>query len=174
MRNRSAAAVFYILSVLLFPVTLIGYVIWVGKGIFTGHASGVSATAQGPLSARWFEHNLGAREDEPANRLMKVLPGVPPLGLRLVAGPTLLAHRVTGYVPKAFRRPFEGDIPPQYQASARVAFFDNAVDRFLDDITQPSSSAQVSTRARSDCPRTCGPDRSRSTPRKRRQSSARR
>ena len=36
MRALGAAAVFYILSVLLFPVTLIGYVIWVGKGIVTG------------------------------------------------------------------------------------------------------------------------------------------
>jgi methyltransferase (TIGR00027 family) len=135
-RDRIAATVFYILSVLLFPVTLIGYVIWVGKGIFTGHASGVSATAQGPLSARWFEHNLGTRQDEPANRLMMILPGVPPLGVRLVAGPTLLAHRVTGYVPKAFRYPFEGDLPRQYEASARMEFFDNAVDRYLDHTTQ--------------------------------------
>ncbi len=27
---------------------------------------------------------------------------------------------MTGYVPKAFRYPFEGDVPPQYEASARV------------------------------------------------------
>jgi hypothetical protein len=46
------AAVFYILNVLLFPVTLIGYVIWVGKGLLAGRGSGVSATAQGPLSGR--------------------------------------------------------------------------------------------------------------------------
>ena len=131
-----AATVFYILSVLLFPVTLIGYVIWVGKAILTGRGSGVSGTAQGPLSARWFMHNLGSREDEPSNQLMMVLPGVPPLGVRLVAGPMLLAHRLTGYVPRAFRYPFEGDVPPQYEASARVAFFDHAVDRYLDDITQ--------------------------------------
>jgi len=136
VRQYAAASVFYILSVLLFPVTLLGYVIWVGKGILTWSASGVSGTAQGPLYARWFEHNLGTRQDEPANRLMMVLPGIPRWGLRLVSAPTLLAHRVTGYVPRAFRYPFEGDVPPQYEASARVAFFDHAVDRYLDDITQ--------------------------------------
>lgn len=135
MRDLIAATVFYILSVLLFPVTLLGYVIWTGS-LLAGRGSGVSATAQGPLSARWFEHNLGTREDEPANRLMMVLPGVPPLGPRLVAGPLLLAHRLTGYVPKAFRYPFEGDVPPQYEASARIAFFDAAVDRYLTDIDQ--------------------------------------
>jgi len=41
MHNLIAARVFHILSVLLFPVTLIGYVIWVGMGILTGRGSGV-------------------------------------------------------------------------------------------------------------------------------------
>ena len=135
-RNPLAATVFYIINVLLFPVTLLGYVIWVGKILLAGRSSGVSGTAQGPLSVRWFEHNLGARQDEPANRLMLVLPGISPLGVWLAAGPMLLAHRLTGYVPKAFRYPFEGVVPPQYEASARVAFFDTAVDRYLADIAQ--------------------------------------
>ena len=112
VRQYAAASVFCILCVVLFPVTLLGYVIWVGKGIHTWSASSVSGTAQGPLYARWFEHNLGTREDEPANRLMMVLPGIPRWGLRLVSAPTLLAHRLTGYVPRAFRYPFEGDVPP--------------------------------------------------------------
>jgi methyltransferase (TIGR00027 family) len=136
MRDLIAATVFYILSILLLPLTLLGYVIWVGKALLTGRKSGVSGTAQGPLSARWFQHHLGTRRDEPANRLMMVLPGVPPLGLRLVAGPTLLAHRLSGYVPKAFRYPFEGDISIQYEASARQTFFDTVVDRYLADIAQ--------------------------------------
>lgn len=136
MRDLIAATVFYMLSVPLFPVTLAGYVLWIVKAFRAGRTSGVSTTAQGPLSARWFEHILGTRPDEPANRLMMVLPGVPPLAVRLVAGPMLLAHRVSGYVPRAFRYPFEGDIPVQYQASARVTFFDAAVDRHLADIAQ--------------------------------------
>jgi methyltransferase (TIGR00027 family) len=48
----------------------------------------------------------------------------------------LLAHRLTGYVPKAFRYPFEGDIPPQYEASARMTFFDAVVERYLASIDQ--------------------------------------
>jgi methyltransferase (TIGR00027 family) len=65
-----------------------------------------------------------------------VLPDVPSLGVRLVAGPTLLAHRLTGYVPRAFRYPFEGDIPKQYEASARVTFFDAVVQRYLAEVSQ--------------------------------------
>jgi len=136
MRDFIATAVYYIIIILLFPVSLLDYVIWVGKGFLTGNPSGVSATAQGPLSARWAMHNLGTRQDEPANRLMPLLPGVPPLASRMASFPTLLAHRLTGYVPKAFRYPFEGDVPKLYQASARVTFFDAAVDRSLAEIDQ--------------------------------------
>lgn len=50
---------FYLINILLFPVTLVGYLIWVGKGIFASSKSGVSATAQGPLSARYTMDVLG-------------------------------------------------------------------------------------------------------------------
>jgi methyltransferase (TIGR00027 family) len=111
-------------------------VLWLGKAYLARRTSDVSMTAQGPLSARWTQHILGTRRDEPSHRLMMVLPDVPPVALRLVAGPLLLAHSVSGYVPKAFRYPFEGDVPMQYEASARVTFFDSVVDRYLADIAQ--------------------------------------
>src|SRR5829696_3723867 len=136
MRDRPGAVIFYIINVVLFPVSFAGYIIWIGKGLLTSRGSGVSGTAQGPLSARVFQHMLGTRDDEPASRLMMVLPSVPAAGLRLFATPMLLAHRVIGYVPKAFRYPFEGEILPQYQASARVTFFDGIVERSLPGITQ--------------------------------------
>lgn len=130
-----AAVVFYIISFLLLPVMVIGYVIWVVMA-FAGRKSGISWTAQGPLSARWFQHKLGTRRDEPSNRLMTALPGVSPLALYFVFGPMLLAHRVSGYVPGTFRYPFEGDITLQNQASAWQTFYDSVVDRHLKNITQ--------------------------------------
>lgn len=136
VRDVFSAAVFYLLSILLFPVMLLGYLIWIGKGIIAGNKAGVSATAQGPLFTRWLQHRLGVRRDEAANRLLPLLPGIPPLGLHLTAGPLLLAHRASGYVPKAFRYPFTGDIPQQYEASARQTFFDEVVDRHLGDMAQ--------------------------------------
>jgi methyltransferase (TIGR00027 family) len=135
MRKLVSAVAYYILCTLMSPLILIGYIVWVGKTIATGR-SGVSRTAQGPLIARFSEHNFGTRQDEVADRLIWTLPGVPPLGLRLVAGPVLLAHRLTGYVPRAFRYPFEGDIPPRYEASARIWFFDAVVDQYLSDVAQ--------------------------------------
>jgi methyltransferase (TIGR00027 family) len=135
MRKLVSRVAYYILCTLMSPLILIGYIVWVGKAIATGR-SGVSGTAQGPLTVRFSEHNFGTRQDEAADRLLRALPGVPRLGLRLAAGPVLLAHRLTGYVPRAFRYPFEGDISPQYEPSARIWFFDAAVDRYLPDVAQ--------------------------------------
>jgi methyltransferase (TIGR00027 family) len=50
--------------------------------------------------------------------------------------PVLLAHRLTGYVPKAFQYPFEGEVAEQYEASARQTFFDSVLDRYISDIKQ--------------------------------------
>lgn len=134
--SLTAATFYNLLSFLLLPVTVLGYVVWAGGALLAGRGSGVSGTAQGPLSARFFAHRLGTRQDQPADRLMMALPNVPPLGLRLFVWPMLLAHRLTGYVPKAFRYPFEGDVPPQYQASARMTFFDEVVARYLPGLSQ--------------------------------------
>ena len=62
-----AAAVFYILNVLLFPITLIGYVIWLARIFMGRRASNASISAQAPLSARSFMHTLGVRRDEAAH-----------------------------------------------------------------------------------------------------------
>ncbi len=133
---RRAAAVFYIVNVLLFPITLIGYVIWLTRIYMVRRAEGASITAQGPLSARWTMHRLGLRRDDAAYRLLMALPSTSGPALLLTAGPMLLAHRLTGYVPSAFRYPFEGDVPPQFEASARVTFIDAAVERYLATISQ--------------------------------------
>jgi methyltransferase (TIGR00027 family) len=135
-RELLGAIVFYGLMVFLFPLTLVGYVIWVASLLLNGPKSGVSVTAQGPLTARWTQHMLGTRRDVASYRLLLALPGVPRPGMRLVAGPLLMAHRLTGYVPKTFRYPYQGEIPVQAEAAARMTFFDDVVDRYLPGMTQ--------------------------------------
>jgi len=129
------AGVFYLINIVLFPLTLIGYVLDVGH-LFLRHQPGVSTTAPGPLSARRTQHYLGVREDQTASRLMVSLLGFFRLAWYLAAGPMLLAHRLTGYVPKAFRYPYEGEVRVQYQASARQTFFDAVVEKYLANIAQ--------------------------------------
>ncbi len=131
-----AAAIFILISLLLFPLTLLGYVLWLGGAILSRRRSGVSGTAQGPLSARWFAHILGTRRDEASFKLLQALPGVPPLGLGLVSGPRLLAQRLSGYTPKAFRYPFQGEVRLEVESSARMSFFDAIVERCLPEVAQ--------------------------------------
>jgi methyltransferase (TIGR00027 family) len=130
-----AAATFYIISVLLFPVTLIGYVLLTVSYFRAGRSSGVSGMAQAPLMARWYQHHLGTRQDEPANRLFRVVTRVP-LAIPLGMGPVILAHKVSGYVPKSFRYPFEGEITLGTESRARQTFFDSVVERYLLGIAQ--------------------------------------
>jgi methyltransferase (TIGR00027 family) len=116
-------------------VILIGYVLQTAA-IRSIRKAGVSVMAQAPLTARWLQHNLGTRLDEPVNRLLMVLPGASPLGFRLGLGPIVLAHRASGYVPKSFRYPFEGAITMGTETRARQTFFDGVVDRYLPDMAQ--------------------------------------
>ena len=127
--------VFYAVCLVLLPVILAGYTLWIAKAL-AGRAAGVSATAQGPLSARWLQHWLGTRRDDAAHRLLMVVPGVSPLAVHLVFGPVLLAHRLSGYIPRTFKYPFEGDVTLGNQAAARQTFYDSVVDRYLADFTQ--------------------------------------
>jgi len=135
-KESTAATAFYSLNVLLFPVTLIGYLLWIVGGLARANESKVSMTAQGPLTVRWTMHQLGVRRDVAAARIMPILPGVPWLASRLTSLPMFFAHRVTGFVPKTFRYPFDGEVPPQLEAAARVTFFDDVVERSLPEIDQ--------------------------------------
>ena len=129
------AAIFFFMMILLLPVFLLGYVIWIGA-MFARRKSSASATAQAPLFARWLEHHLGTRPDEGASRLLPVAPGVPALGWRLVGGSLLLAQRASGYVLKVFRYPFEGEITLQNQGGARQTFYDRVVQQYIPEMAQ--------------------------------------
>jgi methyltransferase (TIGR00027 family) len=131
-RGPIAAAVYYLLNILLFPITLVGYVL-MSISFYAGRKSTVSGTALAPLTGRWLLHNLGSRPDEPANRLMMSMSGI---SVSLTLGPMIFAHRVSGYVPKAYRYPFQGEITLGNQGGARQTLFDRVVEQYLPDITQ--------------------------------------
>lgn len=83
-----------------------------------------------------MQHKLGTRRDEPSGRLMMVLPSVSHLGLFLETAPTLLAHRLTGYVPRLYRYPYEGLPPMIHQTAARTTFYDEALEQHIVGIDQ--------------------------------------
>jgi methyltransferase (TIGR00027 family) len=85
------------------------------------------------LTGRWLLHNLGTRQDEPANRLMLAMAGLP---VSLTLGPMIFAHRVSGYVPKEYNYPFQGEITLGNQGFARQTFYDRVVEQYLPEISQ--------------------------------------
>ena len=101
-----AAAVYYLLTILLSPIMLIGYTL-MSLSFVAGRKSAVSGTALAALYGRGLLHNLGSRQDEPAQRLMMAMAGLP---VSFTLGPMIFAHRVSGYMPKAYRYPFQGEI----------------------------------------------------------------
>lgn len=138
MLDIVARTIFRGIRIVLSPIELVGSLQFAAGSILVSRSLGVSETALASLYTRWMQHQLGTRLDDPCERLMMVLPNVPALGLILSSGPTLLAHRLTGYVPESYRYPYEHavDAPLSHEPVARTTFFDAALDRHLGEIDQ--------------------------------------
>jgi methyltransferase (TIGR00027 family) len=127
-----AAVLYYLINILLFPITLVGYVV-MSAYFYTGKKRAVSGTALAPLTGRWLFHNLGTRPDEPAHRLTMAMAGT---SVALTLGPMVLAHRASGYVPKGYEYPFQGEITLGNQGGARQTLYDQVVAQYLPGLTQ--------------------------------------
>ncbi|MCE5336846.1 MAG: class I SAM-dependent methyltransferase [Desulfobacteraceae bacterium] len=138
MRIRAglAPALFHAVKIILLPIAVVPYFIWVAKAVLHSRRSGLSATIFASFYTRWMQHKLGTRRDEACERLMAVLPNVSRPALRLVTAPTLVAHALTGYVPKIYRYPYSGDIPMVHQSAGRTTLYDEALERHLGSIGQ--------------------------------------
>ena len=136
MRTLVAVAVFRSVQIVLLPVAALGYVLFVIRLVTFSRREGTSATVLASLYTRYMQHRLGTRRDEVCNRLMMVLPNVSRPGLYLETAPTLLAHRLTGYVPRIYRYPYEGEPTMNHQPAARTTFYDAALERHMLGIDQ--------------------------------------
>ena len=136
LRSVFAFCVFRGIQIVGLPPAIVAYVLFVARMVRYSRRSGVSATVLASFYPRWMMHQLRTRRDAPCVRLMRALPNVSQLGLRILTGPTLLAHRLTGYVPKIYRYPYPGVPPMKDQPAARTTFFDAALARHLTDVEQ--------------------------------------
>ena len=136
MRSIVGVITYRLLQVILLPFAAAGYAVFVAQSVAYGRRSGTSATVLASLYTRYMQHRLGTRNDEPAARLMMVMPGVSHPGLFFVTLPTLLTHRLTGYVPGIYRYPYEGEPPLMHHPAARTTYYDNAIERHIRDVEQ--------------------------------------
>ena len=135
-RSPAAAASFRLIQLALLPLGAAGYLWGLPKLLVYSHRTAVSATLLASLYTRFMQHRLGTRPDGPAEDLLLVMPNVSRIGFALVAAPTTMARRLTGYVPRIYRYPYEGEPPLSHQETARTSFYDAALERHLPGIDQ--------------------------------------
>ncbi len=126
-----AALLFALIRILFFPVWLVVIIPYTVHLILLSRRMGVSATALSPMTMRWLQHQLRLRRDEASAKLIKVLPNHYYPGLCASVFPVLLGHRLTGFVPKMLRYPYEGIPPVGHSSSVRATFVDAAIERYL-------------------------------------------
>ena len=136
MRKIATAALFRAVQALLFPIAALAYIPSVMHMVAYSHRTGVSATVLGSLYTRYMQHRLHTRRDEAAGRVTMVMPNVPHLGWHLLTAPTLAAHRLTRYVPRIYRYPYQGVPPMNHRPAARTTFYDQVLERHLADVEQ--------------------------------------
>lgn len=136
MPGLVAAGFFRVIQVALLPIGAVGYVASVPRLLNYSRRTGVSATVFASLYTRYMQHRLGTRPDGAAARLMRVMPNVSSSGFRLESAPTMVAHAITGYVPRIYRYPYRGEPPLRHQQTARTTFYDAALLRHLPEVGQ--------------------------------------
>ena len=134
--SRTAALLFALIWIVFLPVWLVVWIFYMAHLIFSSRRLGVSATALSPMTMRWLQHQLGLRRDEACAKLIKVLPNHCYAGLRGAWLPVLLGHRLTGFVPKMLRYPYEGIPPVGHCSAVRATFVDAAIERYLPGVDQ--------------------------------------
>jgi methyltransferase (TIGR00027 family) len=135
-RSRMAALLSALIWIVFFPAWLVVTVLYQAHVILSSRKLGVSATALSPMTMRWLQHQLGLRRDEACAKLIKVLPNHCYAGLCAAVFPVLLGHRLTGFVPKMLRYPYEGIPPASHSSSVRSTFVDAAIERYLPGVEQ--------------------------------------
>jgi methyltransferase (TIGR00027 family) len=131
-----AALLCALIWIAFLPVVLVVGTVYVVHRVLSSRNLGVSETAFGPMSTRWMQHQLGLRRDDACARLIKVLPNHWYAGLYAAIFPLLLGHRLTGFVPKSLRYPYEGIPPVQHQTHVRSTFVDAAIEKYLPGVEQ--------------------------------------
>jgi len=131
-----AALLCTLIRIVSLPVWLVVTVPYRAHMILLSRKLGVSATALSPMTMRWLQHQLGLRRDDACAKLIKVLPNHCYAALRALVFPVLLGHRLTGFVPKMLRYPYQGIPPARHSSSVRATFVDAAIERYLPGVDQ--------------------------------------
>jgi methyltransferase (TIGR00027 family) len=131
-----AASVAVFIRIVFLPVSLLVWIAYTAHLLLSSRRLGVSATALSPMTMRWLQHRLGLRRDEACAMLIEVLPNHSYAGLCVAVFPVVLSYRLTGFVPKMLRYPYQGTPPARHSTAVRSTFVDTAIERYLPGVEQ--------------------------------------
>jgi len=134
--NVGRFLVFLFVELLLAPLSLVGMIAFLVKLKRDNQPKGISGTAYEPHWMRVLAHCVGTRSDECAYRLSQALPASSALITNLVAQPTAIAARISGYVPTLLSRPDKRPLSIMSMMGSRTAFFDDALENAQGDVQQ--------------------------------------
>ena len=129
--------VFILIELLLYPVTLLGLILFMGVILFVNRPKGISGTTYEPFMNRLMWHEAGTRKDAATKQLAAMLPGTAPLIWALMMGPTRLAVKLSGFLPGLFRADVpQSNAPLMGSMVVRTRFFDRTLKQALPHIKQ--------------------------------------
>jgi len=120
--------VFLIIKLLLLPLSIIGYIVFVFKIMVYGKKRDIPVTSTNPLFAHWILHKFRLRKDEDGAKIISSLPFISGAGFWLMMEPSIIANRICGYIPSLAK------IHEPEKAS--IASFDNCKTEFFDKIME--------------------------------------
>ena len=136
MGKAIALLLLVIFELVLLPVTIVGWLLFIVDVVLAIRGKGISATAYELLFARWLLDALGKREDKAVRQLFYAIPGISPLPVGLAFLPTMWAMRVTGITIKMYDYPVYSSSSLFVTHGHRTTFFDEALRRYLDTVEQ--------------------------------------
>ncbi len=127
---------FYLIALILAPVTLAGLVLLLVGAPGLRQRTGLGWPALASLAHRWLLHEFDDREDPSAQSLVKALPAPLDTALRLVGFATITGAHLTGYRPAVLRYQPGEPTPGAELLPERLAFVDEVLADCLPRVRQ--------------------------------------
>ena len=118
---------FVLLEIVLFPLQLIGTLVYTCRVRFVNMPRGISGTAYEPYMTRLMLHHIGSRNDGAAERIAPHLPALSPLVLRSLMDTLVLAARWSDFRGSFLAYPGPRPSTLMTFISHRTHFFDSAI-----------------------------------------------
>jgi methyltransferase (TIGR00027 family) len=136
-----AVQFFLIIEIVLLPFTILGTLLLhlhfsLAFVILRARGKRVSMTAYEPAFTRWMLHVQGKRVNQAVGPLLFSLPGVSPITIWLMMGPTILAMYLTGRAVPLYDYPLYSSSNLISAIAHRTRFFDDTLKSYLEKIEQ--------------------------------------